>query len=39
MFVNVAAIYTAQAITQVESEVWSDVLRTNLTACALWPRG
>ena len=39
LFVNVAAIYTAQAITQVESEVWSDVLRTNLTASRFWPRG
>jgi 2,3-dihydro-2,3-dihydroxybenzoate dehydrogenase len=35
LFVNVAAIYAAQAITQVEDEVWSDLLRTNVTACAL----
>jgi NAD(P)-dependent dehydrogenase (short-subunit alcohol dehydrogenase family) len=35
LFVNVAATYTAQAITEVEDEIWSDVLRTNVTACAL----
>lgn len=35
MFVNVAATYAAQAITAVEDEVWSNLLRTNVTACAL----
>jgi NAD(P)-dependent dehydrogenase (short-subunit alcohol dehydrogenase family) len=33
IFVNVAAIYAAEAITRVESDVWSDVLQTNLTGC------
>jgi len=35
LFVNVAAVYAAQPITRVEDEVWSDLLRTNVTACAL----
>jgi 2,3-dihydro-2,3-dihydroxybenzoate dehydrogenase len=35
LFVNVAAVYAAQSITRLEDEVWSDLLRTNVTACAL----
>ena len=38
LFVNVAATYAAQAVTRVESDVWSDALRTNVTACALAAR-
>jgi NAD(P)-dependent dehydrogenase (short-subunit alcohol dehydrogenase family) len=35
LFVNVAAVYAAQPVTRVDDEVWSDLLRTNVTACAL----
>jgi NAD(P)-dependent dehydrogenase (short-subunit alcohol dehydrogenase family) len=35
LFVNVAAVYAAQAVTHVEEAVWSDLLRTNVTGCVL----
>jgi NAD(P)-dependent dehydrogenase (short-subunit alcohol dehydrogenase family) len=38
LFVNVAATYSAQPVTRVESTVWADVLQTNVTACALASR-
>ena len=35
LFVNVAATYAAQAVTRVQADIWSDILQTNVTACAL----
>ena len=35
VFINVAATYAAQAVTRVQADIWSDILQTNVTACAL----
>lgn len=38
LFVNVAAAYVAQPVTQISLEVWQDILSCNVTACALVSR-
>ncbi len=35
IFVNVAAVYAAQAVTRLESSVWADLLQVNVTACVV----
>lgn len=38
MFVNVAAVYAAQSVTQISLDVWQDIFSTNVTACVLASR-
>lgn len=38
LFVNVAASYAAQPVTQISLAVWQDILSCNVTACALVSR-
>lgn len=35
IFVNVAAVYSAQPVTRLDFRVWADLLQTNVTACAI----